>query len=98
MVHRPSALTMATPTSPLSLVLPMTNCRDYLSSTETDNFCGNYAAVLVIYTIDPTDAAATAAPADVAQLIYAMAQEGILTAFIQWQKGARGRGTHIALF
>ena len=46
------------------------------------------------YTIDPS---ATAMPDNVARLIYATTQEGVPTAFLQWNQGTRERGAQIAL-
>ena len=88
---------MATPTGPLSLVLPKSTYRDYFYRSKTYTFCGSYTAVLVPHAINPTAAAATTATDNVAQAIYAMAQEGVTTAFLQWHQGERGRGAQIAL-
>ena len=43
-------------------------------------------------------ATTSATPSNVARLVYAAAREFIAAAFLQWHQGARGRGTHIALF
>ena len=54
------------------LVPLATTYQGYFSHAETDTFCGNCAAILEPYAIDPTaSVAATAAPANVARLIYA---------------------------
>ena len=76
---------------PTRLVPLETNYRDYFSCSNTDTFCGCYAAVLAPYFIDP---AAPDAPANVSRLIYTTAQEGVPTPFFN---GIRGRwgGEHI---
>ena len=88
--RRPSALTMANPTVPPSLIPPATTYRDYFSCAETDTFCVCYADVLAPHKIDPTASSAAVAPADVARLIYAVEQEGIPTSFLQWHQGKSG--------
>ena len=88
---------MATPTYPLSLVLPAANYRDYLSLSDTDNFHGRYAAIPTPSAIDTAAAVNYDALANVARLIYATEQDGVPTAFIWWHKEARGRGAQIDL-
>ena len=85
---------MATMISPPSLVSLTNRYWDYFDRTETETFHGRYSAVLVPYSIAAT---ATAVTAYVARLIYAVAQEGIPTAFLQWSKWAGERGAQIAL-
>ena len=80
---------MATPTGPPSLIPPTTSYRDYFACTETETFHVRYMAILAPYSINPT-AAAAAASAEVARLIYAAAQEDVLTMFLQMV--SRGEG------
>ena len=54
-------------------------------------FRSHYVAVFTLYNIDPA-AAAAATPSDVARLIYAVAQEAVPVAFLQWNQGTRRRG------
>ena len=89
--------TMATPTGSPSLTLVTNSHWYYFSRAETNNFRGHYAAVMVLYSIDPEYAATTDAPDDIVWLIYGMDQEGAPTAFLQWHPGTRGRGAQIAL-
>ena len=58
------------------LVFPTNSYQDYFARAETDTFYGCYASFLVPYSIDPS---AAVAPAEVAQLIYAAAQQSIPT-------------------
>ena len=88
---------MVTPPSPPILFYPMNTYWDYLSRTETNTFCGRYAAVLAMHSTDPASATATTAPANMAWLIYAASQEGITTKFLLWHQGARGRDAQIVL-
>ena len=60
----------------------LTRYHDYFDRNEINTFRRRYTVVLVPYDMNPA-AAAAAAPADVARLIYAMAQEDILTVFLQ---------------
>ena len=66
---------MATLTDPLSLIPPTTIYWDYLSTTETNTFHRFYANILVPYSMNLV----SASTANVAQLIYAADQEGIMT-------------------
>ena len=52
--------------------------------------------VLVPYAINAA-AAAAAAPANLAWLIYALDKKDVLTAFLKWYQWAGGRGAHIAI-
>ena len=88
---------MVTPTGTPSLVPPTTSCREYFAHTETNTFYRRYATVLAPYAVNPTSRAAAAVPYDFMLLIYAMSQEVIPTAFLQWNQGLRGRGAHITL-
>ena len=89
---------METPTGPSSLVYPTTSYQEYFARSETDTFCERYSAVMTPYYIDPTTAAAAAAaPANVARLIKAAAQESVPTALLQCNQGPRGRGAQITL-
>ena len=73
---------MVTPTHTSILVPPMTKHWDYFTRAETNTFHGRYAAILGPFVIDPT-AAASAATADIARLIYAADQEVFPIAFLQ---------------
>ena len=75
----------------------MTSYHDYFSCAETKTSRGRYAYVLVTYFVDPVATATAAAPADVVRLIYDTTQEGVLTAYLQWNQGVRARGAEIAL-
>ena len=66
------------------LAPPIRAYRTYFSKPETDPFCGNYAAVLDQYRVDPLNAAAAPTPASVTQHIYAASQQGDPTAFLLW--------------
>ena len=89
--------TMANLEYPPNLVPPTTIYHDIFACAETNTFCGRYTDVLMPYSVDPSDLDAAAVPADDALLIYAVAQEGVPTAFTQWRQGERGRGPHIKL-
>ena len=82
---------METLIAPLSLIPPTTRYLDYFPLAENNTFRRHYAAVLALYSIEPTVAAATA-PADAARLIYVAAQEGVPTEFMKWNQGERGGG------
>ena len=75
---------MATPTGPPSLILQTNINREYFASADTNTFHRRYAAVLVPYFIDPSNAANTTATADVVRLIYAASQEGLPNVFLNW--------------
>ena len=53
--------------------------------------------VLVAYSINPTASNTAASPANVKRLIYALAQEGVPTNFLQWHQGTSVRGAQIML-
>ena len=65
---------MTTPTGPTSLVPSTTSYRDHFTRSDTNTFCGSYTGVLGMYSINPDAAITSTTPADIAQLIYAMAQ------------------------
>ena len=92
-----AALTMVNLINPPRLAPPTTIYRDYFYHIKTDTFCERHATVLAAYSIDPAADATAAAPTEVARLIYAAAQDGVPTAFLQQRQGTRGRGTKIAL-
>ena len=54
--RQPFIPTIATPTSPLILVPPITNYQDYFSHSETNSFRGCYADVLSPCAINPDNA------------------------------------------
>ena len=60
---------------------------DYLSHAKIDTVQGCYAAVLEPYSNDHADTSAANLPAYVALIIYAVVQEGIPAAFLQWSQG-----------
>ena len=66
------------------LAPPIRTYRAYFPWTETDPFGGDYAAVLEPYRVDPLNAADAPTPTSVAQLIYAVSQQGDPTAFLLW--------------
>ena len=88
-----TVLNMANLTNPPSLVPPATIYRDYFSHTNTNSFCGRYAAILDLYMINPADTA----PDNVARLIYAAEQEGFPAALLKCHQGKRWRSAQIAL-
>ena len=57
---------------------------------ETGTCCGWYSAVLIPYKIDLSSAAASAEPQEVLHKIYAMAQERVPAAFLQYHRVAGG--------
>ena len=81
---------MVTLTAPLSLAPPTNSYRDYFAHAKTYTFRGCYAAVLAPYSINSDAAAAT--PANVAQLLYTVSQEGVPTVFLTCHQGASGGG------
>ena len=81
-----------------SLVPLMATYRTYFMRSETDTFCGHYVNVLRTYKTDTENASANTDPSEVSCQIYAMAQEGVPTAFLQWHRSAgRGGSAQIAL-
>ena len=66
------------------LAPPIRMYRAYFSKPETDPFGGDYAAVLDPYRVDPLNAASALTQASVTQHIYAVSQQGDLTAFLLW--------------
>ena len=89
---------MADPTGRPIFVPLLATYRDYFARAETDTFCGHYVNVLRTYKTDTENAAANTDPSEVSCQIYAMAQEGVPTAFLQWHRSAgRGGSAHIAL-
>ena len=83
---------MANLTSPLSLILPTTIYRDYFSFPDTYIFRGRYAVVLEPYLIDPSSSTTASIPENAARLIYAVVQEVVPTAFLQWNQVTRRGG------
>ena len=81
-----------------SLVLPLATYHNYFERAKTNTFCGHYVNVPPPpYKINAADSAASATPAEIFQKIYAAAQEGVFTVFLQWHQIIGGRGTQIAL-
>ena len=80
---------MADPTGISSLVSPLSTYRNYLTRAKTNTFRGYYAAVLWPYKIDKANTAGATAPEEVARQIYAVVQEEVPTAFLQWHGRAQ---------
>ena len=89
---------MAKSTGPPRIVPLGGTYQDYLSRSNTNTFCGRYAAILMPYAIDPAASAADSVPDDVVRLIHAAMQEGVPTAFLKWHQGMRGGSTQIEIF